>query len=169
MYFFHLYRCLGLDKSVSMPVSKKGSGRVQRAAGNLMVDLSLGQAGARDQESDTTFSQMLPLGVASHPEWWPTRLQALTPLYHSGMEAGRVRPARHVALEGRGLRLTDGECGDYLTMKYVAQAQKLLSEHICFQIFYFFFPTVLAFMSKAKKQDMNGCYKAWFHSSRLQD
>lgn len=67
------------------------------------------------------------------------------------MEAGRVRPARHVALEGRGLWLTDGECGDYLTMKYVAQAQKLLSEHICFQIFYLFFPNRISIYVESQK------------------
>lgn len=51
-----------------MPVSEKGSGRVQRAPNNLMAALSVEHVGVGYQESDTTFSQMLPLGVASHPE-----------------------------------------------------------------------------------------------------
>lgn len=51
-----------------MPVSEKGSGRVQRAPSNLMAGVSIEHVGVGDQESDTTFSQMLPLGVASHPE-----------------------------------------------------------------------------------------------------
>ena len=57
-----------LIRAPSMPVSEKGSGRVQRAPNNLMAGLSIEHAGVGDQESDTTFSQMLPLGVASHPE-----------------------------------------------------------------------------------------------------
>lgn len=100
-----------------MPMSEKGSGRVQEAPSNLMAGLSIEHVGAGDQESDTTFSQMLPLRAALHPEWRSTRLQALTPPYHCGMETGRKRPDRHVALEGWGLRLLDGECCDYLTMK----------------------------------------------------
>lgn len=136
--FFHLYCCWGLDKGVSMPVSEKGSGRVQRAPSNLMAGLSIEHVGVGDQESDTTFSQMLPLGVASHPEWRSTRLQALTPPYHNGMEAGRKRPARHVMLEGWGLTLLGGECCDYLTMTLGAQQiTKLPNEYVCFQMFYF--------------------------------
>lgn len=125
--FFHLYCCCGLDKVVSMPVSEKGSGRVQRAPSNLMARLSIEHVGVGEQESDTTFSQMLPLRVASHPEWRSTRLQALTPRYHYGMEAGRERPARHVVLEGWGLRLLGRECCDYLTMKLGVQEIKTCS------------------------------------------
>lgn len=140
-FFFHLYCSWGLDKAVSMPVSEKGSGRVQRAPSNLMAGLSIERVGVGDQESDTTFSQMLPLGVASHPEWRSTRLQALTPRYHRGMDTGRERPARHVTLEGWGLTLLVGECCDYLTTRQGAQEikKKLLSECICFQTVFFFY------------------------------
>lgn len=55
-------------RGVSMPVSETGSGRVQRAASDPMAGLSIEHAGVGEQESDTTFSHMLPLRVASHPE-----------------------------------------------------------------------------------------------------
>lgn len=145
MYFFHLYCCCGLDKGVSMPVSEKGSGRVQRAPSNLMAELSIEHVGVGDQESDTTFSQMLPLGVASHPEWRSTRLQALTPRYHYGMEADRERPARHVTLEGWGLRLLGGECCDYLTMKQSVQEIKDYSMNI-FVFRDFIWTTIITWM-----------------------
>lgn len=41
--------------SVSMPVSEKRSGMVQRAPSNLTAGLSIEHVGAGDQESDTTF------------------------------------------------------------------------------------------------------------------
>lgn len=108
--FFFFSTCavvLDPDKGVSMPVSGNQSGSAGRAPGNPTAGLSIEHVGAGDQESDTT-SQRLPLGVASHPEWWSTRLQALTPLYHYSMEADGERPVRHVALEGWGLGWLDG-------------------------------------------------------------
>lgn len=145
-FFFHLYCCWGLDKGVSMPVSEKGSGRVQRTPSNLMAGVSIEHVGVGDQESDTTFSQMLPLGVASHPEWRSTRLQALTPCYHCGMEAGRERPARHVTLKGWGLRLLGEQCFDYLTMKQGAQQIKNCSVNV-FVFRCFILTTMIRLMS----------------------
>lgn len=86
-------------------------------------------------------SQMLPLGVASHPEWWSTRLQALTPRYHCGMEAGRERPAKHVTREEWGLRVLRRECCDYLTMTQGGQEIKTCSISI-FDVRYFIFTAI---------------------------
>lgn len=159
-----------------MPVSEKGSGRVQRAPSNLMAGLSIEHVGVGDQESDTTFSQMLPLGVAYHPEWRSTRLQALTPCYHCGMDAGRERPARHVTLEGWGLRLLVGECCDYLTTrqgaqeikKKIAQWMYLFSDCFFFIIIYYYFNnhSKINVCARAKSRIwMAAGVKERFHSS----
>ncbi len=165
-FFFHLYCCWGLDKGVSMAVSEKGSGRVQRAPSNLMAGLSIEHVGVGDQESDTTFSQMLPLGVASHPEWRSTRLQALTPRYHCGIEAGRERPDRHVMREGRGLRLLGRGCSDYLTMKQGAQEIKNCSLNV-FVFRCFILTTMIRLMLECEPKaecEWLEC-REWFHSS----
>lgn len=142
--FFHLYRCRGFDKSISMPLSEKGNGRVPSPASNLMSWLSIGHVGPGDQESDTTFSQILPLRVVSHPEWWPTRLQALTPLYQYGMEADREWPARHVAVEGWGLRLLDGS--DAITWHWHGVHKTGMIVHwICLFFIYFILVSTILF------------------------
>lgn len=61
-----MYRCL--DNNTSMTVPATGSGRVQSAPSNLVAESTIEYVGAGDQGSDTTFSQMLPLGVVSNPE-----------------------------------------------------------------------------------------------------
>lgn len=157
MYFFHLYCCRGLDKGISLPMSEKGNGRVQRAPSNLMAALSIELVGVGDQESDTNFSQMLPLGVASHPEWRFTRLQALTPRYHYGMEAGKERPARHVTPERWGLRLLGGECCYYLTMKQYLRVQEIQNYSMnTFISRYFIFTAIITFMSVQKPKARYG-------------
>lgn len=109
-FVFFLSICTGaLIRAQVWQCQQREAEGAQSAPSNLMAELTIEHVGTGDQESDTTFSQIQPLWGVSNPEWWPTRLQALTPFYQYGMEASGVRPVRHVTVEGWGLNLLHGE------------------------------------------------------------